>query len=180
MPRLDLKWALEFPGAIRARSQPAIAYGAVYVGSQDVTVYALDLHTGCVRWSYRNSAEVRTAIVLETRQTSGGTNSTVTGISRLFFGDMNARVHAVDAKQGKALWSVKVDDHPNATITGTPTFHDGVLYVPVSSLEVTTAADAKYECCKFRGAVVALDAEAGTVRWKAHTITEEPKPVIEQ
>ncbi len=177
VPRLELKWALEFPGAIRARSQPAIAYGAVYVGSQDGTVYALDLHTGCVRWTYRNSAEVRTAIVLETRQTSGGTNSTVTGISRLFFGDMNARVHAVDAKQGKALWSVKVDDHPNATITGTPTFHDGVLYVPVSSLEVTTAADAKYECCKFRGAVVALDADTGSVRWKAHTITEEPKPV---
>ena len=45
VPNLKLKWALEFPGAIRARSQPTIAYGAVYVGSDTGTVYALDLAT---------------------------------------------------------------------------------------------------------------------------------------
>lgn len=163
--QLKLQWAFAFPGAIRARSQPSIAYGAVYVGSQDGTVYALDLHKGCVRWTYRNSTEVRTAIVLDTK------------LPRLYFGDITARVHAVDAKTGKLLWTNKVDDHPNATITGTPTFHDGMLYVPVSSLEVTTAADAKYECCKFRGAVVALDARTGASRWKAYTISEEPRPV---
>jgi polyvinyl alcohol dehydrogenase (cytochrome) len=44
-------------------------------------------------------------------------------------------------------------------------------------LEVTSAADAKYECCKFRGAVVAVEAKTGKVVWKAHTIAEEPKPV---
>src|SRR6185369_3041748 len=97
--------------------------------------------------------------------------------AKLFFGDVIARVHAVDAHTGKELWNVKVDDHPNATITGTPTFHNDVLYVPVSSLEVTSAADAKYECCKFRGAVVAIDAHTGKIVWKAHTITEEPAPI---
>ena len=171
VPQLTLRWAFEFPGAIRARSQPAIAYGSVYVGSQDGTVYALDLHTGCVRWTYRSSAEVRTAMVLEPGQHQ---NRSAT---RLYFGDVIARVYAVDALTGKLLWSTKVDDHPNATITGTPTLANGVLYVPVSSLEVTTAADSKYECCKFRGAVVALDAATGAVRWKAHTISEEPRAV---
>ncbi|MBS0416652.1 MAG: PQQ-binding-like beta-propeller repeat protein [Proteobacteria bacterium] len=163
VPRLQLKWAFEYPGAIRARSQPSIAFGNIYTGSQDGTVYALDLHTGCVRWVSRTSAEVRTAMVISK--------------STLYFGDVIARVHAMDAKTGKELWNVKIDDHPNATITGSPTFHDGVLYVPVSSLEVTSAADAQYECCKFRGAVVAINASTGTVIWKAHTITEEPAPV---
>ena len=65
LPQLELKWALAFPGALRARSQPSVAYGAVYVGSQDGTVYALDLDTGCVRWTYRARAEVRTSIVQE-------------------------------------------------------------------------------------------------------------------
>jgi polyvinyl alcohol dehydrogenase (cytochrome) len=97
--------------------------------------------------------------------------------ARLFFGDVIARVHAVDAKTGKLLWISKVDDHPNATITGTPTLHDGLLYVPISSLEVTTAADPKYECCKFRGAVAALDVSNGRTKWKAYSITEEPKAV---
>ena len=168
VPKLRLQWAFEFPGAIRGRSQPAIAYGAVYVGSQDGTVYALDLHSGCVRWTYRSSAEVRTAMVLET----GSSHST-----RLFFGDVIARIHAIDAKTGKLLWVSKIDEHPNATITGTPTLHGDTLYAPVSSLEVTTAADPKYECCKFRGAVVALNITNGATKWKAYTITESPRPV---
>ena len=65
LPRLELKWAFAFPNAQRARSQPAVAYGAVYVGSQDGTVYALDEETGCVRWTFRASAEVRTAVIVE-------------------------------------------------------------------------------------------------------------------
>jgi len=163
VPRLQLRWAFEYPGALRARSQPSVAFGNIYTGSQDGTVYALDLHTGCVRWASHTTAEVRTAIVVAN--------------GSLYFGDVIARVRALDARTGKELWNVKVDEHPNATITGTPTFHNDVLYVPVSSLEVTSAADAKYECCRFRGAVVAIEARTGHVLWKAHTITEEPAPV---
>lgn len=173
VPKLQLQWAFEFPGAIRGRSQPAIAYGAVYVGSQDGTVYALDLHSGCVRWTYRSSAEVRTAMVLET----GSPHSASSHSPRLFFGDVIARIHAIDAKTGKLLWVTKIDDHPNATLTGTPTLRGDTLYAPVSSLEVTTAADPKYECCKFRGAVVALNTTTGATKWKAYTITEAPQPV---
>ncbi|MGI9245757.1 MAG: PQQ-binding-like beta-propeller repeat protein, partial [Steroidobacteraceae bacterium] len=95
----------------------------------------------------------------------------------VFFGDLLARVYAVDAFDGKLRWSYKADDHPNATITGAPTLHDGTLYVPVSSLEVTSAADPAYECCTFRGAVVALDALGGASRWKAYSIPTPPQEV---
>ena len=40
---LTLKWAFAYPGATRARSQPLVHSGSVYVGSQDGAVYALDL-----------------------------------------------------------------------------------------------------------------------------------------
>jgi polyvinyl alcohol dehydrogenase (cytochrome) len=170
VPNLKLRWALQFPGAIRARSQPTIAYGAVYVGSDNGTVYALDLATGCVRWTFRAAAEVRTGIVAETGVANGA-------VPRLFFGDVIAHAYALDARSGKLLWSAKVDSHPNATLTGTPAYAAGTVYVPVSSLEVTSAADPKYPCCKFRGAVVALDAATGRQRWQAHTITEEPRVV---
>ena len=61
---LELKWSFGFPASTRARSQPTIAMGAVFVGSQDGTVYAFDLETGCVRWTYAARAEVRTALPL--------------------------------------------------------------------------------------------------------------------
>ncbi len=173
LPRLELKWAFAFPNAQRARSQPAIAYGAVYVGSQDGTVYALDEETGCIRWTFRASAEVRTAVIVESPAAAGKH----TGSPLVYFGDLLARVYAVDAFTGALRWSYKADDHPNATITGAPALHEGTLYVPVSSLEVTSAADPAYECCSFRGAVVALDARTGTNRWKAYTIPTAPREV---
>ncbi len=162
VPELKLKWAMAYPAAIRARSQPSIGWGAVFVGSQDGTVYSLDLATGCTRWRYRASAEIRSGVVADA--TTG----------RLYFGDVLARAYALDAMTGKLVWMTKVDDHGNATITGTPTVGGGQLFVPVSSLEVTAAADPGYACCTFRGSVAALDLATGKQRWKHFTVTETP------
>ena len=163
VPQLKLKWAFAYPAAVRARSQPSIGWGTIFVGGHDGTLYAFDLATGCTRWTSRMSAEVRTAIVADA------------ATKRLFFGDILGRAYAVDATTGAKLWSVKIDPHPNATITGTPTLGGGLLYVPVSSLEVTAAADPKYPCCSFRGSVVALDPATGARRWQAYTVPEPPK-----
>jgi polyvinyl alcohol dehydrogenase (cytochrome) len=171
VPRLKLKWAFAYPGAQRARSQPTLAMGAVFAGSQDGTVYALDARSGCVRWTYRATAEVRTPVVIE--PWSGGR---APARPLAFFGDLIGRVYAVDARTGREVWKLKADDHPSATITGSPKYHDGVLYVPVSSLE-EASADPKYECCTFRGSVLALDAATGRQRWKTHTIDEAPRRV---
>lgn len=163
IPRLRLKWAFTYPNATRARSQPVIGWNTVFVGSQDGTVHAFDLDSGCAKWSYRAGAEVRTAIVADP------------DAKRLYFGDVLGRAYALDAMSGKLLWRTKVDDHPNATITGSPTLGGGSLFVPVSSLEVTSAADPAYDCCTFRGSVAALDPMTGKIRWQSHAIPEKPK-----
>jgi polyvinyl alcohol dehydrogenase (cytochrome) len=120
VPSLKLKWAYAYPSSVRARSQPAIGWGTIFVGSQNGTVYAFDLNSGCLRWSMRASAEIRTAIVADVPT------------KRLYFGDILGRAYAVDAMSGRVIWRTKVDDHPNATITGTPALGGGLLYVPVS------------------------------------------------
>jgi polyvinyl alcohol dehydrogenase (cytochrome) len=172
IPRLSLKWAFSYPAATRARSQPAIAGGSLVVGSQDGTVYSLDQESGCIRWTYRAGAEVRTGITFRPWD-----NATSSPKALAYFADLVARVYAVDLVTGEEKWQVKVDDHPNATITAQPVYHDGILYVSVSSLEVVPAADPNYPCCSFRGAVVALDALSGAVKWKSYTITEPPVEV---
>lgn len=162
---LELKWAFAYPNAIQARSQPTIAGGTVFVGSQNGTIYALDGKSGCVRWTYRASAEVRTSLSI-----SSWAEDETDVHPVAYFGDILARAYAIDAQTGELKWITKVDDHPNATITGAPVLVEDRLFVPVSSLEVTSAADPAYACCTFRGSLVALDSAEGGIEWKTYTI----------
>jgi len=169
VPELEVKWAFAYPNAIKARSQPAYGGGAIYFGGHDGTVRALDARTGCLRWSFRATAEVRTAVVISPWSADNDDPQPT-----IYFADLLARVYALDARTGELRWKVKVDDHPDATVTGSVALAAGRVYVPVSSLEVVSATNPQYECCTFRGAVVALDATTGDKVWKSHTISEVP------
>jgi polyvinyl alcohol dehydrogenase (cytochrome) len=133
-------------------------------------VYSLDAKTGCVYWAIKNPTGVRSAISNERLPNSNPPKQVA------YFGDLSATVHAVDAQTGKPVWETKVETHPISRVTGSPKFHDGRLYVPVTSLEEASAADPTYPCCTFRGNLVALDAATGKQLWKTYTILEEPKP----
>ena len=165
VPRLKLKWAFAFPGDLQSYSQATLAGGRLFVGSWGGKVYSLDASTGCVHWFFEAGAGVRSAVSL----------GDVGGRTVAFFGDMAANTFAVDAVTGKQIWRTKVDDFPVARVSGSPTFHNGRLYVPVASGEEGAAAVPSYECCRFRGSVVALDAATGKQVWKTFMI-EEPKP----
>jgi polyvinyl alcohol dehydrogenase (cytochrome) len=167
LPRLALKWAAAFPGANRLRSQPAFAGGALIVGSHSGEVYALDLATGCARWRFAASGEVRTGFAI-TAWRAGDASAR----PRVFFGDVLGNVYALELATGALAWRARADEHPSATITGTPALYDGRLYVPISSLEVALAVDPKYECCTGRGSVAAYDAASGAPLWKTPTIAE--------
>ncbi|HEV8393503.1 MAG TPA: PQQ-binding-like beta-propeller repeat protein [Vicinamibacterales bacterium] len=165
--KLKLKWAFGFPGELSADGQSSIAGGRVFVGTQSGTVYALSAATGCVHWTFTAGAAVRAAITIA-RLESG--NRLVA-----FVGDRAANIYALDANTGALIWKSHVDDHPSARVTASPTYHNGRLYVGVASGEETAGAVAEYECCTFRGSLVALDASTGARVWKTYTIEEPQK-----
>jgi len=165
VPRLKVKWAFGFADATSAWSQPTVAGGRLFVGSQNATVYALDAATGCIEWTFAAHAGVRTSVVI------GRPARAARALG--FFGDQNGWVYAVDAASGKEIWSRKADDHPLVRLTGSPTFHDGRVYVPLSSYE-EGGKPPGYACCTFRGGVLALDAETGQTIWRAYTIADPP------
>ena len=170
--RLTLRWAFGFPNAASAYSQPLVAGGRVFVGSDATFLYSLDAASGCVHWSYRAAAGVRTAPSIGPSAVVAG------GVTRyaVYFGDIEANVYALDAETDELLWTRQVDAHRFARITGTPSLHAGRLYVPVSSLEEAAGGLPEYECCTFRGSVVAFDARSGRQLWKTYTIVVPPRP----
>ena len=152
-PKLKLKWAFGFPFGNSAYGQPSIVGGRVFVGADTGFVYSLDAKSGCVHWSFRASAGVRTAPTV-------GRGS---GAHRflLYLGDIKGNVYAVNAETGVEVWKERVDTHPVARVTGAPALVDGRLYVPLSSLEESGAGNPSYPCCKFRGGVASYGAQTG-------------------
>jgi polyvinyl alcohol dehydrogenase (cytochrome) len=166
--RLKVKWAFGFPATLDANAHPTLANGRVFIGSSSGTVYSLDAASGCIRWYFDAAGSVRSAVSIGRLPGSAGSHYAA------FFGDHSAFAYAVDASTGKLIWKTKVESFPVGWITGSPVFYNNRLYVPVASGEEGAGASPDYECCRFRGSIVALDASTGKQLWKTYTITEEP------
>jgi polyvinyl alcohol dehydrogenase (cytochrome) len=170
VPRLKLKWAFGFPEANSLYNQPTIVDGRVFVSSDSGYVYSLDAASGCVHWSFQAQAGVRGSITIA--PVKGGSTKFAA-----YFGDVHGNVYSIDASNGELLWKVPVDPHPLSRITGAPVLYEGRVYVPVASLEEVESGSANYNCCTFRGMLVALNSETGKQVWKTYTIAETPHAI---
>src|SRR5712671_2235874 len=171
VPRLKLKWAFGFPGVIAARAQPVVVGGRLFVSSESGDVFALSPKTGCIYWVFHALSGIRTAVSVGQYKTSTGANGWAAYVA-----DGAGNAYGIDAQTGKQIWTKHVDEHPGARATGSPTYYNGRVYVPLAGLnEEGQGGRATYECCTFRGSVTALDASTGAQIWKTYTITEEPK-----
>jgi len=166
VPQLRLKWAFGVPGVAVSGSQVSIVGQRVFFGARNGMVYSLDADTGCIAWTFQADAGVRSTPIIVQEN----------GTSIVYFGDAHARVYALDALSGAVRWTAKMDDHEDAMITGGTVFHEGRLYVPVASLEEGSAIVPTYECCTFRGSLVALNAADGSEVWRTRTIARGAEP----
>ena len=163
VPQLKVKWVFGLPMDFRA-SQPTVVGGRVFVGSLQGRIYSLDAKTGCLYWSVKTDGGVRSTMVVDSLP---GTNPPRYVV---YVGDASANMYALDARTGKQLWKVDVDDHPLATITGTPKTLGNRLYVSTTALEELAGADPSYECCTFRGKMMALNRFNGKLVWRGYTL----------
>lgn len=157
-----LKWAFVFPdtgATTNAGNQPTVVDGRLYIGHRNKYVYSLDAGSGCVHWSFKARAGVRSAIVI---------------VGKLaLFGDYENNVYAVEAMSGRLVWIDRADEQPSARINGNLVVHDGIVYVPISSnQEFVNALDPALPCCSFRGNIVAYEIRTGRRIWKTNTIDQ--------
>lgn len=165
-PRLKLKWALAYAGS--RTGQATVVGGRVFLTSASGAVYSLNAKTGCAYWRYDVPGGSRSSVVI-------GKLTSATGKARYaayLTGWTERTAYALDAETGKLIWKRRVDDQQEVQMTGSPVLHAGRLYIPVSSAEEAIATDDNYECCKFRGAVAAVDAATGKVLWETFMLPE--------
>ncbi len=165
MPKLKLKWAFNLGPVTSTRGQPAVAGNRVFFGTLAGDVYAVDAVSGCIHWSAKATAGIRSGFAV------GDAN----GVPAIFFADRSAVMYAMNAESGELLWKRRPVEHQLAESTATPQFYKGVLYQGFSSLETSLVADPNASCCTFRGSVVAVDAATGRTIWQSFTIAEPPR-----
>ena len=134
VPKLKLKYAFGLPGGSSEYSQPGVAFGRVFVGSDDGNIYSFDAKTGCVYWSFKSDSFGRFAPIIAPISGHAGTRYAVYFVTR------SVTAYAIDAQNGKLLWQNVVKDGIN-NLSATAAYYDGRLYVPMSGTETLTGAN---------------------------------------
>ncbi len=103
--RLGLLW--KYKTGAEVKSSAAISKGAIFIGSSDANVYAIDLRTGQKQWSYATQDAVESApCVLE-------------GV--VFVGSSDGFLYALNADTGQLKWKYETDGEilgsPNWTVS---------------------------------------------------------------
>jgi eukaryotic-like serine/threonine-protein kinase len=122
-------------------SSPAVWNGAVYFGSGDTNVYALDAVSGNLKWKFKTGDVVHASPAI-----SGG---------KLFVGSWDSYFYALDAASGNEIWRFKTGEdaeiHNQVGIQSSAAVADGVVYFG--------CRDSKF---------YAVDVATGKERWSFH------------
>ena len=157
--KLSVKWALQLGTNRSQESTPIIVGDTMYVTSSfgPKNVFAVNAKTGEVKWRY--SPEIPKGV---DQFACCDVNSR--GVSyadgKIYFGTLDARLIALDAKTGKEVWASKVVDYTQGSvITSPPTVAKNVI--------VTGFGGGEYGV---RGALVGYDLKTGKELWRTSTV----------
>ncbi len=129
--------------------------GALYVSNGADDVFAVDVRTGGILWTYRGHPDPHSGNPI------GRSNRGVAlGDGRVYVGQLDAKLVAIDQRTGNVDWSVQAEPWQDGfSITAAPLYYDGLVIVGLSGGEEGT-----------RGRVKAYDARTGALRWTFYTV----------
>jgi alcohol dehydrogenase (cytochrome c) len=137
-------------------AQPVIHDGTIYIVTGADDVFALAVQTGRIVWSYKAGLPENISTIC-----CGWTSRGVAlGDGRVYVGQLDGRLVALDERTGQQLWSVQAERWQNGyTITAAPLYYDGRIIVGFAGGENGT-----------RGRVKAFDAKDGHLLWTFYTV----------
>lgn len=138
-------------------SQPIIVDGTLYISSPHNHVYAVDAATGALKWTYNPQMPSLHEMAICCGQTNRGV---AVGDGKVFVGQLDANLVALDAKTGTLLWKTAVDKWQESwTETMAPQYANGKVLIGASGGEF-----------ELRGHISAYDANSGKMLWRFNTV----------
>jgi quinohemoprotein ethanol dehydrogenase len=130
-----------------------IAYnGILYVPDGLSNVYALDGQTGSILWKYAPTLEGTTLL--------GAVRGVTVGDGRVYTGQKDGSVAAIDQVTGGVVWKTKVARAVDGyTFTSSPVYYNGVILEGVSGGDLGA-----------RSFALALDAKTGRELWRWYVV----------
>ncbi len=159
--QLKSEWRVHLDGSgnstkYSGQGQPIVLDGVIYISTGANDVFALSVETGDILWRY--TANIDPARV---RVCCGWVNRGVAiGEGKVFMGQVDAKLVALDQTNGKLLWSVQAEDPLKGySITAGALYYDGMVIVGFAGGEAG-----------IRGHIDAYDAKDGAHLWRFYTI----------
>jgi alcohol dehydrogenase (cytochrome c) len=158
---LELQWVFQSRSLEKFEATPLVVDGVMYTVQAPNDVVAMDAATGRVFWMYSYTPSK------DARPCCGRVNRGVAVLGdALFMGTIDARLIAIDAKNGKPLWNVEVGD---------PASGYAVTHAPlvVKDKVIVGVAGGEYG---IRGYIAAFDVRTGKEAWRFYTIPGQGEP----
>ena len=159
--KLALAWSMDLPPGNSATGPIEVA-GTLYFARFYSEVNAVDAATGKLLWKYDPKAPEVSGVRL--RQ-GWGSRGVAWWNGKIYTATQDGRLIALDAKTGRALWSVQTLD------TGDPRFISGPPRVFNGKVLIGNAGADE---AAIRGYVTAYDAESGKQLWRFWTVPGDP------
>jgi len=158
---LEQKWVFQAESLQKFETTPLVIDGILYLTQPPNDVVALDARTGRVFWIYQYKPAP------DSRPCCGAVNRGLAVLGdTLFMATVDARLVAIDAKNGKPLWITKVADHAAGyAMTLAPLAVKDKVIVGVAGGEFG-----------IRGFLAAYDARTGKEAWRFYTIPGPGEP----
>ena len=155
--QLGLAWSFDLPENRGVEATPLVADGVMYTTSSWSIVRAFDAKTGKLLWEHDPQVPRKTGV-------KACCDSVNRGVAlwkgRVYFGALDGRLIALDARTGKEVWSVvTVDQTKPYTITGAPRVIKGKVLIGNGGAELGV-----------RGYLSAYDARNGKLVWRFYTV----------
>jgi PQQ-dependent dehydrogenase (methanol/ethanol family) len=161
--QLGLAWFADLPTADGLLANPLVEHGLVYEIGAYSRVWALDVRSGRIVWSYDPHVRVDSAFPGMWSQHLNRGVALLEG--RVLFGTSDCRLIALDARTGARLWEVQdCDSDGNRAINGAPRVGGGKVFIGNSDVDTGIG----------RGSMDAFDARTGRHLWRFYTIPGDP------